>query len=130
MLGSSLVLRVLCLLSLSCACYIQNCPRGGKRASADPAIRQASSTEHALNTFTKPAMFTLMPICKSYRNSIKNVFAISVSLIILVRHLVLPSNLFASLCGYTFQTAAEKAEQEDDDYSLDYITLGRNALCV
>ncbi|XP_053480908.1 oxytocin-neurophysin 1-like [Ictalurus furcatus] len=37
---SSLAVRVLCLLSLSCACYIQNCPRGGKRASADPAIRQ------------------------------------------------------------------------------------------
>ncbi|XP_062854336.1 vasopressin-neurophysin 2-copeptin [Trichomycterus rosablanca] len=40
MWDSSLPVRVLCLLSLSSACYIQNCPRGGKRASADPAIRQ------------------------------------------------------------------------------------------
>ncbi|XP_027023037.1 vasopressin-neurophysin 2-copeptin [Tachysurus fulvidraco] len=40
MCGSSLALRVLCLLSLTCACYIQNCPRGGKRASAEPATRQ------------------------------------------------------------------------------------------
>ncbi|KAM9475466.1 vasopressin-neurophysin 2-copeptin [Clarias gariepinus] len=40
MRGSSLAVHVLCLLSLSCACYIQNCPRGGKRASADPTLRQ------------------------------------------------------------------------------------------
>ncbi|XP_060788701.1 vasopressin-neurophysin 2-copeptin [Neoarius graeffei] len=40
MLSSSLVVHMLCLLSLSYACYIQNCPRGGKRASTDPAIRQ------------------------------------------------------------------------------------------
>ncbi|KAI5614081.1 vasopressin-neurophysin 2-copeptin precursor, partial [Silurus asotus] len=41
MRGSLLAVRVLFLLSLSCACYIQNCPRGGKRASADPPLRQA-----------------------------------------------------------------------------------------
>ncbi|XP_044284290.1 vasotocin-neurophysin VT-like [Varanus komodoensis] len=30
----------LCLLTLSAACYIQNCPRGGKRAFPDTDIRQ------------------------------------------------------------------------------------------
>lgn len=36
----SLPLSFLCLLALSSACYIQNCPRGGKRAVADTALRQ------------------------------------------------------------------------------------------
>lgn len=36
----SLPLSFLCLLALSSACYIQNCPRGGKRALADAALRQ------------------------------------------------------------------------------------------
>ncbi|XP_008638122.1 PREDICTED: vasotocin-neurophysin VT-like [Corvus brachyrhynchos] len=36
----SLPLSFLCLLALSSACYIQNCPRGGKRALADSALRQ------------------------------------------------------------------------------------------
>ncbi|NXP19126.1 NEUV protein, partial [Scytalopus superciliaris] len=36
----SLPLAFLCLLALSSACYIQNCPRGGKRALADTALRQ------------------------------------------------------------------------------------------
>uniref|UniRef100_A0A8C4VAW8 Uncharacterized protein n=1 Tax=Falco tinnunculus TaxID=100819 RepID=A0A8C4VAW8_FALTI len=36
----SLPLSFLCLLALSSACYIQNCPRGGKRALADTALRQ------------------------------------------------------------------------------------------
>ncbi|KAG8453291.1 hypothetical protein GDO86_000070 [Hymenochirus boettgeri] len=30
----------LCLLALSSACYIQNCPRGGKRSYPDTEIRQ------------------------------------------------------------------------------------------
>ncbi|KFM02644.1 Vasotocin-neurophysin VT, partial [Aptenodytes forsteri] len=36
----SLPLSFLCLLALSSACYIQNCPRGGKRALTDTALRQ------------------------------------------------------------------------------------------
>ncbi|KQK78308.1 oxytocin-neurophysin 1 [Amazona aestiva] len=36
----SLPLSFLCLLALSSACYIQNCPRGGKRALSDTALRQ------------------------------------------------------------------------------------------
>ncbi|KFO80574.1 Vasotocin-neurophysin VT, partial [Cuculus canorus] len=36
----SLPLSFLCLLALSSACYIQNCPRGGKRALPDTALRQ------------------------------------------------------------------------------------------
>ncbi|NXC87245.1 NEUV protein, partial [Cercotrichas coryphoeus] len=36
----SLPLSFLCLLALSSACYIQNCPRGGKRALGDTALRQ------------------------------------------------------------------------------------------
>ncbi|XP_030639721.1 vasotocin-neurophysin VT 1-like [Chanos chanos] len=34
------LLCVLGLLSLSTACYIQNCPRGGKRSFPDPVSRQ------------------------------------------------------------------------------------------
>uniref|UniRef100_A0A670IRK1 Vasotocin n=2 Tax=Podarcis muralis TaxID=64176 RepID=A0A670IRK1_PODMU len=37
---TSLPVYVLCLLTLSSACYIQNCPRGGKRAFPDTEIRQ------------------------------------------------------------------------------------------
>ncbi|XP_029960644.1 vasopressin-neurophysin 2-copeptin [Salarias fasciatus] len=36
-------LCVLGLLALSSACYIQNCPRGGKRALPDTAVRQCMS---------------------------------------------------------------------------------------
>lgn len=39
------VLSLLCafaVLSLSSACYIQNCPRGGKRSFPDAALRQVS----------------------------------------------------------------------------------------
>ncbi|NWI10845.1 NEUV protein, partial [Crypturellus soui] len=39
----SLPLAFLCLLALASACYIQNCPRGGKRALADTAVRQCMS---------------------------------------------------------------------------------------
>ncbi|NWX86677.1 NEUV protein, partial [Nothoprocta pentlandii] len=39
----SLPLSFLCLLALASACYIQNCPRGGKRALADTATRQCMS---------------------------------------------------------------------------------------
>ncbi|XP_038255512.2 vasotocin-neurophysin VT-like [Dermochelys coriacea] len=35
-----LPVHFLCLLALSSACYIQNCPRGGKRALPDTEIRQ------------------------------------------------------------------------------------------
>lgn len=41
----SLPLSFLCLLALSSACYIQNCPRGGKRALADTALRQVQGRE-------------------------------------------------------------------------------------
>ena len=37
-------LCVLGLLALSSACYIQNCPRGGKRALADGELRQVGGT--------------------------------------------------------------------------------------
>uniref|UniRef100_A0A8C8RRF0 Uncharacterized protein n=1 Tax=Pelusios castaneus TaxID=367368 RepID=A0A8C8RRF0_9SAUR len=37
---TSLPVHFLCLLALSSACYIQNCPRGGKRAFSDTDIRQ------------------------------------------------------------------------------------------
>ncbi|XP_028313251.1 vasopressin-neurophysin 2-copeptin [Gouania willdenowi] len=40
---SSLALSVLGMLALSSACYIQNCPRGGKRALSDTGIRQCMS---------------------------------------------------------------------------------------
>ncbi|KAJ6658618.1 hypothetical protein lerEdw1_020006 [Lerista edwardsae] len=36
----SLPAYFLCLLTLSSACYIQNCPRGGKRAFPDADVRQ------------------------------------------------------------------------------------------
>ncbi|XP_010890770.1 vasopressin-neurophysin 2-copeptin [Esox lucius] len=36
----ALPLCVLGLIAFSSACYIQNCPRGGKRALQDPSIRQ------------------------------------------------------------------------------------------
>ncbi|XP_071609090.1 vasotocin-neurophysin VT-like [Heliangelus exortis] len=36
----SLPLTLLCLLALSSACYIQNCPRGGKRGLTETALRQ------------------------------------------------------------------------------------------
>ncbi|XP_062310416.1 vasopressin-neurophysin 2-copeptin [Osmerus eperlanus] len=39
----ALPLCVLGLLALSSACYIQNCPRGGKRALQDTRIRQCLS---------------------------------------------------------------------------------------
>ncbi|XP_061673246.1 vasopressin-neurophysin 2-copeptin [Syngnathoides biaculeatus] len=42
--SSALPLCVLGLVALSSACYIQNCPRGGKRALADTAgLRQCMS---------------------------------------------------------------------------------------
>ncbi|KAG7235110.1 hypothetical protein CRUP_001531, partial [Coryphaenoides rupestris] len=34
------VVLLLALLALSSACYIQNCPRGGKRALLDGELRQ------------------------------------------------------------------------------------------
>nr|BAA01737.1 prepro-vasotocin-II [Oncorhynchus keta]prf//1714310D vasotocin precursor II [Oncorhynchus keta] len=37
---STLLLCVIGLLAFSSACYIQNCPRGGKRALQDIGIRQ------------------------------------------------------------------------------------------
>uniref|UniRef100_A0A3B4AVY8 Uncharacterized protein n=2 Tax=Periophthalmus magnuspinnatus TaxID=409849 RepID=A0A3B4AVY8_9GOBI len=40
---SMLSLCVLGLIALSSACYIQNCPRGGKRALQDPSLRQCMS---------------------------------------------------------------------------------------
>uniref|UniRef100_A0A1A7WRE5 Arginine vasopressin n=2 Tax=Iconisemion striatum TaxID=60296 RepID=A0A1A7WRE5_9TELE len=40
---SLLPLTVLGLLALSSACYIQNCPRGGKRALPEAATRQCMS---------------------------------------------------------------------------------------
>lgn len=44
-------LCVLGLLALSSACYIQNCPRGGKRALPEAAIRQVRTTYPLLNYF-------------------------------------------------------------------------------
>nr|BAA24026.1 prepro-vasotocin [Neoceratodus forsteri] len=38
--GTCLPLCFLCLLAFSSACYIQNCPRGGKRSFIDTEIRQ------------------------------------------------------------------------------------------
>ncbi|XP_068616742.1 vasopressin-neurophysin 2-copeptin [Brachionichthys hirsutus] len=40
---SSVLLCVLGLIVLSSACYIQNCPRGGKRALSESEIRQCMS---------------------------------------------------------------------------------------
>nr|XP_056711635.1 vasopressin-neurophysin 2-copeptin [Euleptes europaea] len=40
MFETSLPVSFLCLLAFSSACYIQNCPRGGKRAFPDTEIRQ------------------------------------------------------------------------------------------
>ncbi|XP_023658617.1 vasopressin-neurophysin 2-copeptin [Paramormyrops kingsleyae] len=40
---SALLLIMLSLLTLSSACYIQNCPRGGKRSFPDPDLRQCST---------------------------------------------------------------------------------------
>ncbi|XP_060103177.1 vasopressin-neurophysin 2-copeptin [Heteronotia binoei] len=40
MLETSLSVYLLCFLAFSSACYIQNCPRGGKRAIPDTEIRQ------------------------------------------------------------------------------------------
>ncbi|KAG7249709.1 hypothetical protein CRUP_033815 [Coryphaenoides rupestris] len=37
------VVLLLALLALSSACYIQNCPRGGKRALLDGELRQCPS---------------------------------------------------------------------------------------
>lgn len=42
--SSSTLLCVLGLLTLSSACYIQNCPRGGKRALPETGIRQVRRT--------------------------------------------------------------------------------------
>ncbi|XP_003974855.1 vasotocin-neurophysin VT 1 [Takifugu rubripes] len=39
----ALLLSLLGLLALSSACYIQNCPRGGKRALPETGIRQCMS---------------------------------------------------------------------------------------
>nr|BAD27476.1 vasotocin precursor [Triakis scyllium] len=36
----SLPLSLLCLLAFTSACYIQNCPRGGKRSFLDTGVRQ------------------------------------------------------------------------------------------
>ncbi|KAM9378083.1 vasotocin-neurophysin VT-like [Phaethornis superciliosus] len=49
----SLPLTFLCLLTLSSACYIQNCPRGGKRGLSEPALRQCipCGPEHRGNCF-------------------------------------------------------------------------------
>ncbi|XP_077377643.1 vasopressin-neurophysin 2-copeptin [Festucalex cinctus] len=41
--SSVLPLCVMGLLALSSACYIQNCPRGGKRALAENGLRQCMS---------------------------------------------------------------------------------------
>lgn len=38
----SLACCLLCLVSLTSACYIQNCPLGGKRAVLDVDIRKVS----------------------------------------------------------------------------------------
>ncbi|KAM6441604.1 vasotocin-neurophysin VT-like [Liasis olivaceus] len=38
--AGALAVYLFCLLSMSSACYIQNCPRGGKRALPDAEIRQ------------------------------------------------------------------------------------------
>jgi len=38
--SSAVPLCVVLLLALSSACYIQNCPRGGKRALLDGELRQ------------------------------------------------------------------------------------------
>nr|XP_033791507.1 vasopressin-neurophysin 2-copeptin [Geotrypetes seraphini] len=40
MLDASVPACFLCLLALSSACYIQNCPRGGKRSFPDTEVRQ------------------------------------------------------------------------------------------
>lgn len=42
MAGSSLACCLLGLLALTSACYIQNCPLGGKRAALDLDVRQVS----------------------------------------------------------------------------------------
>ncbi|XP_043920037.1 vasotocin-neurophysin VT-like [Protopterus annectens] len=41
--GICLQLCFLCLVAFSSACYIQNCPRGGKRSFLDTEIRQCMS---------------------------------------------------------------------------------------
>ncbi|XP_007432823.1 vasotocin-neurophysin VT-like [Python bivittatus] len=38
--AGALAVYLFCLLAMSSACYIQNCPRGGKRALPDAEIRQ------------------------------------------------------------------------------------------
>ena len=42
MAGSGLACCLLGLLALTSACYIQNCPLGGKRAALDLDVRQVS----------------------------------------------------------------------------------------
>uniref|UniRef100_A0AAY4BER4 Uncharacterized protein n=1 Tax=Denticeps clupeoides TaxID=299321 RepID=A0AAY4BER4_9TELE len=41
------LLALLALLSLSSACYIQNCPRGGKRSSREQPLRQVGAGTHS-----------------------------------------------------------------------------------
>lgn len=43
MAGSSLACCLLGLLALTSACYIQNCPLGGKRAVLDLDVRTVSA---------------------------------------------------------------------------------------
>ncbi|KFO20537.1 Oxytocin-neurophysin 1 [Fukomys damarensis] len=47
MAGPSLACCLLGLLALTSACYIQNCPLGGKRAAPDLDVRKVSECPEA-----------------------------------------------------------------------------------
>ncbi|EPY79195.1 hypothetical protein CB1_000951065 [Camelus ferus] len=61
MAGLSLACCLLGLLALTSACYIQNCPLGGKRAALDLDVRQDGVQEALQPVLACPTAYSLVP---------------------------------------------------------------------
>lgn len=61
MAGPSLACCLLGLLALTSACYIQNCPLGGKRAALDLDVRKVSTSRAGVGGNPSQRVTPLLP---------------------------------------------------------------------